>query len=698
MIDRTRTWKLRGGVGGALAGALVVLTLAAAGGSAPAQSSTNDTARTAFLQPDGRVVALGGSEGRFALARYTTSGSPDRSFGDHGTVTTDIDPNAVDEILAAALQDDGKIVAAGRSGERVAIVRYLADGSLDRGFGKDGIDIAGSGRASTLAVQADGSITVGIQTRAGSRLLALDPDGVKGADPAGVATLPDDLRAIAAGADGTITFAGLHEADGQSSLVVTRFHRDGSPDAAFGTEGTVTAVLPPDAPVDALAVDAEGSALAAGPRAFIDEGSESAAVDTAGPRLFLARLGPTGSLDAPFGGGIALSGGLESATSALDTSGGGLMVAGTAGTGRSADFAVSVYNADGSLDTSFGEGGTVVTNFGVAAPTARDRGRLHSVRVQPHEPPPAAGGHRKPHRRGPPHPVPAWYINADNFKELKRFAAADTCSFARSQPRSANRLLILDFGGARAYLNGDFGASVNNAAFTANNKQIKAALKVASDAYASCHRRGKIRIAYGVTNHFKSRYAASRGHAIGVHQARTVRGVWHYQRRHGYYPAERAGVAGDVETGYWGPKYSKKLANGAKSEWPRGYYMFGTAGGCPPHPGLDYLGRDCFNGWSKDDVAHVANAGGGDPLPEVYYRGGPNHFDQAAQWVHVARAWNRKHATPFTFAGTTGSTQFSGMSPGESWVRMKRKAGGRVARELLNFKEDHWLAKRADDG
>jgi hypothetical protein len=29
---------------------------------------------------------------------------------------------------------------------------------------------------------------------------------------------------------------------------------------------------------------------------------------------------------------------------------------------------------------------------------------------------------------------------------------------------------------------------------------------------------------------------------------------------------------------------------------------------------------------------------------------------------------------------------------------MKRKADGRVARELLNFKEDHWLAKRGGHG
>ena len=249
---------------------------------------------------------------------------------------------------------------------------------------------------------------------------------------------------------------------------------------------------------------------------------------------------------------------------------------------------------------------------------------------------------------------------------------------------------------ARAYVSGQFGAAVNNAAFTANNNQIKAALQVAADAYASCHRRGQGKIVYAVTNHFKSRYSALRAQGIGVHQARTVRRLWNYERRRGYVPAERAGVAGDVETGYWGPKYSRQMVNGANTAWARGYLDFGTAGGCPPHPGLNYAG--CFNSWTPKDVAHVSNSHGGQPLPEIYYRGNPNHFDQAAQWANVARAWNRIHATPYAFAGTTGSTEFSGMTPGESWTRMRKKAPGHVGRELLNFKQDHWVAKRAHDG
>ena len=51
---------------------------------------------------------------------------------------------------------------------------------------------------------------------------------------------------------------------------------------------------------------------------------------------------------------------------------------------------------------------------------------------------------------------------------------------------------------------------------------------------------------------------------------------------------------------------------------------------------------------------------------------------------------NSKHASRYTFFGATGSTEFSGLTPGESWKRLKNKTPGHVGREVLNFKQDHW--------
>jgi hypothetical protein len=135
------------------------------------------------------------------------------------------------------------------------------------------------------------------------------------------------------------------------------------------------------------------------------------------------------------------------------------------------------------------------------------------------------------------------------------------------------------------------------------------------------------------------------------------------------------------------------MVDGAKSVWRHGYVDFGTAGACPPYPEGVHL-HGCFNGWTVSGVAHVSNARGGDPVPEVYYRGGPRHFDQAAEWANVARAWNRRHRSRYQFGGATGSTEFSKLSPRESWKLLRAKAPGRVRRELLNFQQDQ-LAKIA---
>jgi uncharacterized delta-60 repeat protein len=84
-----------------------------------------------LLQPDGKLVLGGQAAGRFALARYTSSGTLDPTFGQAGTVTFPFGPGVDDQIKSLALQPDGKIVAAGfsRAGGvfTLAVVRLLND-------------------------------------------------------------------------------------------------------------------------------------------------------------------------------------------------------------------------------------------------------------------------------------------------------------------------------------------------------------------------------------------------------------------------------------------------------------------------------------------------------------------------------------------------------------------------------------------
>src|SRR5687767_659077 len=79
-------------------------------------------------------------DGRFVLVRYTPDGQVDPSFGSAGVVVTDFGGVGADVISAVALTPGGRIVAAGSSGDRLAMARYHpGGGGLDRSFGPEGI-------------------------------------------------------------------------------------------------------------------------------------------------------------------------------------------------------------------------------------------------------------------------------------------------------------------------------------------------------------------------------------------------------------------------------------------------------------------------------------------------------------------------------------------------------------------------------
>jgi len=101
----------------------------------------DDYATSVKVQSDGGIVVGGYSNGsgNFALARYNADGSLDTSFDFDGKVSTDFS-NSNDECYSIALQSNGKIVAAGYSGNTndFALARYNSDGSLDSSFGSGG--------------------------------------------------------------------------------------------------------------------------------------------------------------------------------------------------------------------------------------------------------------------------------------------------------------------------------------------------------------------------------------------------------------------------------------------------------------------------------------------------------------------------------------------------------------------------------
>jgi uncharacterized delta-60 repeat protein len=131
----------------------------------------NDSVQGLAVQADGEIVVggiagNGGSNPKFALARYNAGGGLDATFGGDGKVTTDFTAG-YDEAWDVELQPDGKIVAGGDTaglGGRFAVARYDTNGALDGTFSGDGRTVTNftphDDFAYGLALQADGNVVL----------------------------------------------------------------------------------------------------------------------------------------------------------------------------------------------------------------------------------------------------------------------------------------------------------------------------------------------------------------------------------------------------------------------------------------------------------------------------------------------------------------------------------------------------------
>jgi uncharacterized delta-60 repeat protein len=129
------------------------------------------------VQPDGKTVVVGeapGGDTTIIVHRITTTGALDNSFGEGGTVVLQATGGL--GMGDVALQPDGKIVVAATqtpSGNGdVTVFRLNGNGTPDAGFGTGGsttFDFASGvdSRPTALAVQPDGAIVVGGDSRVG---------------------------------------------------------------------------------------------------------------------------------------------------------------------------------------------------------------------------------------------------------------------------------------------------------------------------------------------------------------------------------------------------------------------------------------------------------------------------------------------------------------------------------------------------
>jgi uncharacterized delta-60 repeat protein len=334
------------------------------------------------IQADGKIVAAGstgfsGPDSRFALARYRPDGTLDPTFGGDGRVRVNFGSND-DGSSAVAVQSDGKIVAVGWTVETVdsfALARFNPDGTLDPTFDGDGKlitefpDPYDWSVASSVVIQSDGKIVVGggawnEDEEIGTKfaLARYNEDGTldssfsdDGTVVVNVSTFDfqsDSVADVAIDADGKIVAAG-HAA--RRDFAVARFNADGTLDSTFSGDGKVTTAFGSNAWAAGVSIQGDGKIVAAGK------------VGGTLGRFGLVRYNADGTLDSTFGDGGKVATDFSSrqdyATSVAIQVTGKIVAVGRATIASDARFALARYNADGTLDSTFGGDGRVTTNF-----------------------------------------------------------------------------------------------------------------------------------------------------------------------------------------------------------------------------------------------------------------------------------------------------------------------------------------------
>lgn len=281
-------------------------------------------------QPDGRILLISNelspplnsnTDIPITIARYLADGAPDATFGNGGTV---VDFRIQQfSVSGVALESTGKIIVAGttlsgfHSTNKIGLTRYNSDGSVDTSFGNRGMTIT--------SFLSSGKST----TNQGSTALLLLPDGktlVAGSTPKLISGQP---------------------VGGYTTLI--RYNSDGNLDTSFGDSGRVVYDF---GAIAQMALDSAGRIVALG-------------MGGTGMSPFLVRILPNGTADASFGSGgvLAISTPFDSAYASFELLGdGSMLVSGTSfGSSGYNGGAIVKILADGTQDSSFGVNGIART-------------------------------------------------------------------------------------------------------------------------------------------------------------------------------------------------------------------------------------------------------------------------------------------------------------------------------------------------
>lgn len=335
-------------------------------------------ARAIAIQSDGKLIVVGDSNNLFAVVRFNTNGTLDTSFGNYGK--TRINFGGFSSAKAAVVQPDGKIVIVGSNIQQslvdsnFAIARLNSNGSIDTTFDFDGLKTVSFGsqqdEANAVTISSTGNIFVGGMANVGFNLwdygvislfsngsfdTGFDFDGKVTTNILGVSerinsiVIQPDGKIIAAG----YAFTGIFDVSGAAlnNFAVVRYNANGSLDTTFGTGGIVTtAISSNDSKSYSALLQPDGKIVVVGANRLNA---------LAKLRFAIVRYNANGTLDNTFG-----TGGIVTTPVGVDESGaftsaiqadGKIVVGGYASIFGTTTFynkvyAIARYNPDGSLD------------------------------------------------------------------------------------------------------------------------------------------------------------------------------------------------------------------------------------------------------------------------------------------------------------------------------------------------------------
>lgn len=370
------------------------------GKSVLALPNSSEKAADAAVQPDGKIVVVGsilvagGAGFDMLIVRYNENGTIDTTFADQGQKIISVNSMS-DHATSVAIQADGKIVVAGSSQSFTSVtdftvIRLSSGGQLDSTFGLGGIKLvaptANGNGAMGMALQTiDGQekiVVAGYGQGQSQPVMAfvrlnsngeLDPNFGTG----GIATISStsameyayDVAIQNGGGENKIVGAGysrfnLGGGSYRDDFAVVRLLSNGTPDAGFGTVGKVRTQMAGTSGARGVVIQRvdQTEKIVAGGYTF-----------RAGANDFsLARYNADGALDTTFGtqgrAYLDIAGNKEDQIQDLLIQPDGKMIGvgwtRTAFSAPGQDFALARFNADGSLDKSFGACGKVVTDLG----------------------------------------------------------------------------------------------------------------------------------------------------------------------------------------------------------------------------------------------------------------------------------------------------------------------------------------------